>query len=483
MPRHRAVPLNTMEMPAHAPRRNYLPSLTYVVLGCIILLGALLRVKHLGAQSLWMDEAATAAIASMKWSEFSKLVFSREMNMAAYYLIFRFFPFLLQSEVLLRAPSVLFGTGLIPAVWWLAKSLFDDQRPIAIGAALLAAANGFLIAYSQEARGYAMAVFFLVLATCALVVVVKTGRLRVTWCLLAFVALYSHLYAVLWLIPQVWVVWVKYRHSGWKFFRRIVAVASISLIPLLVFAFHTRGGQLDWVPKLTASYLLDIFVQIAGYSKIALLLLVTGSAVGCITLWRRKDLLSRLLVLEVLLPILILLACSPIHSLFVPRFLIFVIPFLIITALFGFASLGSRWVTVTLLSVLVPTLIMGNQSMPKGDWRSMAQYLCSQPELVLAFWPPMQRLPYWYYSRSNSVCPKPLSSDSSEPGLPDFGGDKREFSARLCSSEKRSILMVLESDWQRRLPAAVKTCYVPASVSTRDGLQLIRLDRLISPRP
>ncbi|PYY07949.1 MAG: hypothetical protein DMG61_24380, partial [Acidobacteria bacterium] len=169
------------------------------------------------------------------------------------------------------------------------------------------------------------------------------------------------------------------------FFRKIVAIGSIGLIPLLVFALRTRGGQLDWVPKLTRHYLLEIFVQIAGYSPIALALLCTGSALGCLTLWRRGDVLARLLVLETVVPILVLLACSPIHPLFVPRFLIFAIPFLSITAIVGFANLPIPWGFLAFVSLSVAMLVVGDRSAATGDWRSITQYLCSQPQQAVAF--------------------------------------------------------------------------------------------------
>lgn len=448
-------------------------------LGCVTAIGLVLRLRHASGQSLWMDEGSTAAIANLNWSSFWKLIFSREMNMSAFYLILRAFPFLQHSEMLLRLPSVIFGSGLIAAVWLLTKEFFEDGHELlcCLGSALLIAVNGFLIAYSQEARGYAMAVFLLVLSTCASAVVLKTQELRATWCLLALAAVYSHFYAVLWIVPQVWALWVTHRRLGWKFFRRIVVIASIGSIPMLIFVLHTRGGQLDWVPKLTPHYLLQVFEQIAGYSSIALALLCVGSVLGCLNLWRRGDILARLLVWENVLPIFVLLACSPIHPVFVPRFLIFAIPFLTITAIFGFASLRVQWEALAFVSVLVAMLVAGNQSAPKGDWRSMTRYLCSRPEQAVAFWPPMQRLPYWYYSRSNSVCPKPLSVDSREPALSDFAGDKREFAARLCASAEQSIVMVMESDWQKRFPATVAKCYLPVAVTKRDGLQLIQLQR------
>ena len=463
-----------------AGKSNGLGLMWLLFLGCVTLFGLMLRMRHLGAQSLWMDEAATAAISSLDWSSFWRLIFSREMNMSAYYCIPRIFPFLLHSEALLRLPSVVFGCGLIVAVSLLAEELVEDRRAviISLASALLIALNGFLIAYSQEARGYAMAVFFLVLSTYASVVVLKTQRLRVTWCLLALAAIYSHLYAVLWIVPQAWVIWKTHRPLGWKFFRKIVAFALPGMIPLIVFAVRTRGGQLDWVPKLTLPHLLEVFVQIAGYSPIALLILCLGSALGCLHLWRRGDAPARLLVLENVFPVSLLLVCSPIHPLLVPRFLIFAIPFLTITAIVGFANLPMPWGSLAFASLLLVMLVVGNRSPAKGDWKSMTQYLCSQSGQAVAFWPPMQRFPYWYYSRLNSACPKPLSSPGGEIALSDFAGNKRDFAVNLCRSEEQSIVMVMESDWEKRIPATVTSCYAPVAVTIRDRLQLVRLRRL-----
>jgi mannosyltransferase len=447
-------------------------------LACATIFGAVLRIRHLGARSLWMDESATAAITSLDWSSFWKLIFSREMNMSAYYLLLRAFPFLHRSEILLRLPSVLFGCGLIGAVWLLSKHVFEESRQLVRAASvLLVAVNGFLIAYSQEARGYAMAVCLLVASTWVLALLIKTGRHRVTWSVLALAALYTHFYAVLWIAPQVWAIWTTHRKLGWKFFRRIVVVAAVGLLPLIVFVCRTRGGQLDWVPKLTLRYLLDVFVQIAGYSSIALALLVLGSTLGCIALWRSGDVLSRTIVLEAILPILVLLVFSPIHPLFVPRFLIFAIPFLTLTAMVGFGGLRMDYGVLAFAGLFATMLVVGNRSASKGDWKTMTEYLCSQPDRAVAFWPAMQRLPFWYYSRNNPGCRNAVTSEQRELTLADFGGNKREFAAKLCASNEKSIVMVMESEWQGKMPTTIMQCYVPMGTTTRNGLEMLWLQR------
>ncbi len=303
-------------------RRSY--ALQALVLLTIMLAGAMVRSIHLGRTSLWMDEGASVAIAAMDKASFWRLIFSREMNMAAYYCLLRLSPFLQSSEAHLRLLSVIFGTALIGAAWMLAKeTLTESRRSLwAIALACLVAFNGFLIAYSREARGYAMAVFFLTLSAWALTIVLKTGKLRVTWCLLALAALYSHFYTLLWVLPQLWALWITHRKNGLKWFMPIALVGVVGLLPLFIFILRTRGGHLDWVPKLTLHSFCDTFIQLAGYSRISLFLLCAGSLVGCIRLWKRGENLSRLVVIENVLPICVLLALSPIHPLFVARFLI-----------------------------------------------------------------------------------------------------------------------------------------------------------------
>ena len=451
----------------------------YASLILLTAVGLSLRLAHVGRASLWLDEAATAALTSLDWTSFWKVMFMREMNMVAYYCLVRLIPPLQSSEALLRLLSVLFGTGVIIAVWLLAKEALQEseRRWWAIAAAALVAVNGFLIAYSQEARGYAMALCLLVLSACAAVVVIRTGKLRATWCLLALAAIYSHFYTVLWIAPQAWAIWKSHRSDGKKFFTRIVIIAGLGMLPLLAFVLRTRGGQLDWVPRLTPTYFFGVLTQLAGYSRIALLLLLIGSVAGNVRLWKRGDMVSRLVVIENVLPVGVLLVGSALHPLFVARFLIFTIPFLILTAVAGFSALGEIPGAAVSAGAVAAMLMVGNQAPAKADWRSMTSYLCSQQGQTIAFWPSMQKFPYWYYSKSNPACPKPLFPEDPRITVSDFQPVKRDFDARLCASKAESVLIVMDSESQpRSKPAGVQTpCYQAVSATVRDGLQLFLL--------
>ncbi|MEO8724867.1 MAG: hypothetical protein ABI383_01980 [Acidobacteriaceae bacterium] len=444
----------------------------------IILAGAMVRAIHLGRASLWMDEGASAAIAAMDKASFWRLLFTREMNMAAYYCLLRLSVFLQSSEAHLRLISVFFGTALIGAAWMLAKETLIESRGTlwAIALACLVAFNGFLIAYSREARGYAMAVFFLTLSAWALTIVLKTGKLRVTWCLLALAALYSHFYTLLWILPQVWALWKACRKNGRKWFRPIALAGMVGLLPLFIFALRTRGGQLDWVPRLTLHSFFDTFIQLAGYSRVSLALLCAGSLIGCLRLWSRGDAIARFIVIENILPVCVLLALSPIHPLFVARFLIFAVPFLLLTAIEGFSTLGVGVGGILSAVVICAMLITGDRSAPKSDWRDMTQNLCSQSSAVV-FWPGMGKFPYWYYAQSNPACPHIIFPHSQQVEVADFRAGKRDLVRELCSSNEKSVLLVMDSNSRSSIADLGVSCYTPVSTSSRDGMQVFRLDR------
>ena len=458
---------------------KHLSRLEYGGVALLAAVGFSLRFAHVGRASLWLDEAATAAIAGLDWTSFWIVLFSREMNMVAYYCVLRLIPPLQGSEVLLRLLSVIFGTGVILAVWLLAKEVLTEpgERLWAVAAAALVAVNGFLIAYSQEARGYAMALCLLVLSACTAVVVIRTGKLRATWCLLALAAIYSHFYTVLWIAPQAWAIWKTHRPEGRKFFARITVITAAGLLPLSVFMLRTRGGQLDWVPRLTPAYFFDVLAQLAGYSRVALLLLLAGSMAGSIRLWRRSDIVSRLIVMENALPVGVLLAGSALHPLFVARFLIFAVPFLVLTAVEGFAALGEIPGAALSAGAFVVMFVVGNQAPRKADWRSMTNYLCAQHGQAIAFWPSMQKFPYWYYSKSNPACPKPVFPEELRVTVSDFQPVKREFDTRLCAAKAESVLIVMDSESQpqSKTPGTPTPCYLPVSATFRDGLQLFLL--------
>ena len=148
------------------------------VLSAITLLSALLRLRHLGGKSFWVDEAFSAVIAAAPWHDFWQQIRTTELNMLPYYLLLRAWIHLGNSEAWLRSLSALFGIATVPAVYLLGSRLFSTRVGL-LSAALLAVHPGH-VAFSQEARSYSMTVMLLVVAGILLLDAIAHPR-KATW--------------------------------------------------------------------------------------------------------------------------------------------------------------------------------------------------------------------------------------------------------------------------------------------------------------
>ncbi len=187
---------------AHANRRAGQLGLVGIVLAALAL-----RLVNLAGRPLWYDEAFAVLYADRSLSEIMYGTLTQVQGAAAdvhpllYYFTLHFWMRLAgDSPLAARLPSVLLGVGAVVAAWGLARELFDAGRHAGHGArvellaAALTAGSPFLIAYSQEARMYALLGFWSTAALWAWARAARSGHWR-AWA--AFVvcgalALYSH---------------------------------------------------------------------------------------------------------------------------------------------------------------------------------------------------------------------------------------------------------------------------------------------------
>ena len=127
---------------------------------CLCLLGFALRVWY-AHWPLWVDE-----IWSLKdlvpISHFWQILWAISQDNNHYlYSIYLFFAYpISRNEIWLRAPSIVAGVAAIPLMARLA-----GRDPVAaLAAAVMTAVSTFLVTYSAQARGYALAVLFWIVA-------------------------------------------------------------------------------------------------------------------------------------------------------------------------------------------------------------------------------------------------------------------------------------------------------------------------------
>jgi mannosyltransferase len=115
-------------------------------------------------------------------------------------------------------------------------------------AAALAACNPLLIWYSQEARSYELLVLFsgLSLLTFAGLLERPVPRAAVAWVLASALALATHYYAILLVIPEaVWLLVVHRRRRPVQAGIAIVTLCGLALIPLAISQNGT--GRSNWI--------------------------------------------------------------------------------------------------------------------------------------------------------------------------------------------------------------------------------------------
>lgn len=171
----------------------------------IVAVACLLRVYQLGTQEIWFDEAFSFHMATRR--DVLGLLLA-ENSPPLYYLLLRGWVGLAgQSEAALRIISALAGTCFVAALIWAGRELVAPG--VGVWSGLMAAVAPIHIYYSQEARAYVVLTLALAVTYAALGRALRTNAWR--WWGLgmagAVLALYTHYFALLGLLPTAALVW------------------------------------------------------------------------------------------------------------------------------------------------------------------------------------------------------------------------------------------------------------------------------------
>lgn len=274
----------------------------------------------------WRDELATWSAATRSPADLVRLAGTIDAATSPYYLFMHAWVAVFGDSVTaLRLPAALAmaATAGLTAVL--------GQRLVGTRAGLLA---GLLLAvlpgtsrYGQEARPYALATLLAVLATLLLVeATARPGWTRWAGYAAAVAALgLTHLVALTLLAAHAVAV-LATRRTGppSRPLRWVLALLPTVLLvaPLVLLARAQRARQLGWVDTARPD---DLAALAGGVTQSGVVggVLVGLAALGAATLGRRALLPG----LAVLLPVLLLFAAGLAVPLWVPRYLVFVVPF------------------------------------------------------------------------------------------------------------------------------------------------------------
>jgi mannosyltransferase len=233
------------------PGRERLVEIAVVAVPCV--LAALLSFYAITARSLWLDEAASVAIASQHGIALWHAMEHDGGNMVAYYALLHGLTGLLgHSLLVIRFCSAAAAVATVAIVCLLARRLFDDR--VAFAAGLLTAVSLPLVYWAQDARSYALMIALIAGSFLSFVALVDrepgTRTPRSVW--LAYVlttvlAAYMSFEAVL-IVPAQLLSLAWARRSIRPVLSALVTAGACCL-PLLVLAERRGSSQLFWVPK------------------------------------------------------------------------------------------------------------------------------------------------------------------------------------------------------------------------------------------
>jgi mannosyltransferase len=224
-----------------------LSSPAVLTVAALTALAAALRFIGIGHQGFWFDEGNTALLVHFSPGKMLGLIPKSESTPPLYYCVAwvwaRVFG---NGEAGLRSLSALAGTLTVPVAYGAARKLISERAGLV--AAALTASNPFLIWYSQEARSYSLLVLLTATALLAFAYARAdpTARTLLAWVLASALALATHYYALLAIVPQaIWLLASHWWRRSVQVAVGVVGVCGLALIPLAISQNGT--GNASWI--------------------------------------------------------------------------------------------------------------------------------------------------------------------------------------------------------------------------------------------
>jgi mannosyltransferase len=345
----------------------------------------LLSLYNLDVRSFWRDEVASIFFAKHSVTELATII-GRDRakvglaNMATYYLGLHFWLALGETEARIRLLSVLAGAATVVPIYFVAKRLADWRAGAAAG--FVYALHPFVIRYSQEARGYSLAM--LVVATLTWLLLIGIERRRAWWWaaygIVAALGLYVHLFVALSIAAHgLWVLAAR-KVPPWRSVAAALVPLLLAAAPLQLVILQYGGGH-AWIQGVNARHVIGLLVFLGGGT---LLLLVTAAVAGVPAVVMRRDPRMWLLLGSVLLPIVATIIVSFFKPLLLSRYLIICLPPMAVLVGVGVALVrpwllqaGVGLVVVAALLLAVPSAYRDRH---QQDWRSLGGWITTNAE-------------------------------------------------------------------------------------------------------
>lgn len=305
-----------------------------------------------GRPGLWADELATWGAVTLPARQMIRMLGAVDAVLGPYYAGLAGWTRLVgDSDVALRLPSVVAMTVAAALLGVLGTQLAGPRAGLTAGT--LFALLPVVSRYGQEARPYAFAVMFALLATVLLMRFIERPGM---WRLVAYavaVALLglSNIVALLLLGAHGALMLAGGQR---RLTLQWLAAAAVGVLPALPLALagSSQTGQVSWISSFETWSMLY-------WLPVMYLIILGGSLLGgiivCVLVARARPrrLATWLLLTWALLPPVALLAISPVVDLVLPRYLLFVLPAWIMLAGIALSQYRIRWTAIVLVLIAV----------------------------------------------------------------------------------------------------------------------------------
>jgi mannosyltransferase len=279
------------------------------------------------------------------------------------------------SELAMRAPSLLAVAAGVGVAGELGRRLFTPG--VGLFGGLLLVLVPQLSRYAQDARAYGLAFLFAAVATLLLYrAVQRPGWARwIAYAALVTLAGFAHMLALLVLSGHAYVVlsrWWTGRDRALLRWIVVTAVALVPVLPLVYLGLTQRGDQLDWIPAMNLDQVWAAPGAIFGSAAAGLLLIGIALTVR----GPDRQVIRELAVLATLPPIVLIAVSFVTSSLWVPRYVLFVVPMICLLAAAALRGLRLRALLalVLLAGIAIPAQreVRGPASHMGANFRAIA---------------------------------------------------------------------------------------------------------------
>jgi mannosyltransferase len=369
-----------------------------------------LGLLKLPGTSLWGDEVFSVQLVSTPWPVFWQFISAHEANMVLYHVVLRawlglsgalgFAP----DEVVVRAPSILFGAAAVVVVYAIGRRWWG--RTVGMLAAILLMLNQLQLVAAREARSYSLEVFLVCLGWYALLAAIASDRLARRWWV-AFgiamtLALYAHLFSGLVLVGQALAVAVllvaptDWRANARRSVRAAIATfgaIGVGGLPLAVYTLR-HGPTNPQIGPAGISEIARLLWNVAGHDVVFGTILGAAVAIAFALTARvaRRRASERALAVApaialacwLIVPVVLSYGATQprlnLH-LFAWGYLVVVVPALCVFAAIGVIAIRNRPLQVVLAVALVTGATFATpeySSPPSQDYRTAAAWIAER---------------------------------------------------------------------------------------------------------